>query len=159
VAILAGGGNPAARKVDTTQIGGRLHVYALPDGTTDAGPVARRIGAPRLVTTATSNVGVPGATAARVGAPRVAGSGTVRASAGDALGVDFSRVLPAGPERDLVGRTCSECHDLGETVSLRQSKARWQALVSDMVSRGAQASDAELTQIVDYLARSFGLPQ
>ena len=31
VAIMAGGGMPVARKVDEDQIGGRLHVYALPD--------------------------------------------------------------------------------------------------------------------------------
>ena len=31
VAILAGGGNPVGRKVDTSLIGGRLHVYALPE--------------------------------------------------------------------------------------------------------------------------------
>jgi quinoprotein glucose dehydrogenase len=30
VAIMAGGGRPVARKVDESQIGGRLHVYALP---------------------------------------------------------------------------------------------------------------------------------
>jgi quinoprotein glucose dehydrogenase len=30
VAILAGGGRPVARNVDETQLGGRLHVYALP---------------------------------------------------------------------------------------------------------------------------------
>jgi quinoprotein glucose dehydrogenase len=31
VAIMAGGGRPVARKVDETQIGGRLHVFALPE--------------------------------------------------------------------------------------------------------------------------------
>ena len=30
VAILAGGGRPVARTVDENQLGGRLHVYALP---------------------------------------------------------------------------------------------------------------------------------
>jgi quinoprotein glucose dehydrogenase len=31
VAIMAGGGRPVARKVDESRIGGRLHVFALPD--------------------------------------------------------------------------------------------------------------------------------
>jgi quinoprotein glucose dehydrogenase len=31
VAIMAGGGRPVARKVDESRIGGRLHVYALPE--------------------------------------------------------------------------------------------------------------------------------
>ena len=31
VAIMAGGGRPIARKVDESRIGGRLHVFALPD--------------------------------------------------------------------------------------------------------------------------------
>jgi quinoprotein glucose dehydrogenase len=31
VAIMAGGGRPVARKVDESKIGGRLHVYALPE--------------------------------------------------------------------------------------------------------------------------------
>ena len=30
VAIMAGGGNPVARTVDRTQVGGRLYVFALP---------------------------------------------------------------------------------------------------------------------------------
>jgi glucose dehydrogenase len=32
VAIMEGGGRPVARNVDERQIGGRLHVYALPAG-------------------------------------------------------------------------------------------------------------------------------
>jgi len=31
VAIMAGGGVPVGRKIDETQVGGRLFVFALPD--------------------------------------------------------------------------------------------------------------------------------
>lgn len=66
--------------------------------------------------------------------------------------------LPEGPGREVTERVCTPCHGLENVVRARMSKERWGAVVDDMVSRGAKATDAEIDQIVDYLAANFGKP-
>jgi competence protein ComEA len=56
----------------------------------------------------------------------------------------------------LLERTCTKCHKLTATLSQRNSKERWSAILDDMIARGAEASDAEIETLVDYLARNFG---
>jgi hypothetical protein len=64
--------------------------------------------------------------------------------------------LPDGPAKALTQRVCAPCHGLENVVRARMTKDRWGQVVDDMVSRGATASDAEIDQIVDYLAANFG---
>ena len=64
--------------------------------------------------------------------------------------------LPAGKGRETFQKVCTECHDLEATVKLRQSRAAWTNLVRSMKDMGASASEAELSQVVDYLSASFG---
>ena len=66
--------------------------------------------------------------------------------------------LPDGPGREVTERVCTPCHGLENVVRARMTKERWSAVVDDMVSRGAKATDAEIDQIVDYLAANFGKP-
>ena len=56
----------------------------------------------------------------------------------------------------LLERTCTKCHKLTATLSQRNSKERWSAILDDMIARGAEATDAEIETLVDYLARNFG---
>jgi competence protein ComEA len=56
----------------------------------------------------------------------------------------------------LLERTCTKCHKLTSTLSQRNSKERWAAIVDDMIARGAEASDAEIDTLVNYLAKNFG---
>ncbi len=56
----------------------------------------------------------------------------------------------------LLQRTCTSCHSLDGIERRHSSKERWSEIVDDMVSRGAEASDSELNQIVAYLARTQG---
>jgi competence protein ComEA len=56
----------------------------------------------------------------------------------------------------LLERTCTKCHKLSDTLSQRNNKERWSAVVDDMIARGAEATDAEIETLVDYLARNFG---
>jgi hypothetical protein len=178
VAILAGGGRPVGRSVDVSQIGGRLHVYSLPDpGARDLGPVARRIrtadttaassapatggagpAAAAVVNPARGRLGAVTTSAARGAGSGVSpvGRGGSGAAARAARSVASLVVLPEGKDRALVERLCTECHDLEQTVLLRQSRERWSALVDDMVGRGAPGSDAELALVVDYLSSNFG---
>ena len=64
--------------------------------------------------------------------------------------------LPDGPSKALTERVCTPCHGLENVVRARMTKERWGQVVDDMVSRGATATDAEVDQIVDYLAANFG---
>ncbi len=56
----------------------------------------------------------------------------------------------------LLERTCTKCHKLTSTLSQRNSKERWSAVVDDMIARGAEATDAEINTLVNYLAKNFG---
>jgi competence protein ComEA len=57
------------------------------------------------------------------------------------------------PGKQLLDRTCTACHTIDTVMDQRNTKDRWSQVVDDMVSRGAQASDADLTRIVDYLGK------
>jgi quinoprotein glucose dehydrogenase len=78
----------------------------------------------------------------------IAGSGA------PAAGGDVN-LLPPGPGHDLTVRVCSGCHSLALATSQRLSAQEWNDTVQSMSSRGAVATDDELSQITAYLARSF----
>jgi competence ComEA-like helix-hairpin-helix protein len=56
----------------------------------------------------------------------------------------------------LVERTCAKCHTMVSTYRMRNTRERWAQIVDDMVSRGAEATDDEIEQIIDYLAAHYG---
>ena len=64
--------------------------------------------------------------------------------------------LPDGPGKAQVERICNGCHEVGVFTQDHSTKERWAAVVDDMVSRGAEASDEEINQIVEYLSKNFG---
>jgi competence protein ComEA len=68
-------------------------------------------------------------------------------------------LLPAqnidGPGREATQRVCSGCHDLSRSFSLRLDRDGWKAEVNKMMSMGADASEADYAQIIDYLATNF----
>ena len=64
--------------------------------------------------------------------------------------------MPAGPGKDLVQRVCgSTCHGSEIVMGKGYTRDGWGAVANSMVSRGAKASETELTEIVDYLSKSF----
>lgn len=65
-------------------------------------------------------------------------------------------VLPEGPGRAVVERMCTRCHNINTFTPLRLSRERWTAEVNDMVSRGAQGSDQDVQEVIDYLSTHFG---
>jgi mono/diheme cytochrome c family protein len=67
-----------------------------------------------------------------------------------------STVLPPGNYRDLVLRTCAVCHPIDRVVAQRRSQEQWDQLIGVMVDRGAQASDEQQQQILQYLVQNFG---
>ncbi len=65
--------------------------------------------------------------------------------------------LPKGGEKALVEKTCGTgCHSVEVVTSQRMNAKDWNAVVQGMVARGAQASDAEVKVIVDYLSKTLG---
>ena len=69
---------------------------------------------------------------------------------------DDAKKLPDGAGKDAVTKACFSCHGSGNFRKSRLTKDEWSEQVADMVDRGAQASDAEVTAIVDYLSQNFG---
>lgn len=63
--------------------------------------------------------------------------------------------IPDGPGKDAVIRVCSQCHGVEVAASRRESRDGWNAIVADMIERGATGTDDEFGQIVEYLATNF----
>lgn len=66
--------------------------------------------------------------------------------------------LPAGEGKEAVQKMCANCHALKQVIETRRSKSEWVNLVDDMVSRGAEGSDDEVSAVTRYLASNFGKP-
>jgi cytochrome c5 len=64
--------------------------------------------------------------------------------------------LPDGEGKEVTERVCSGCHGIDVVVTERHTKAEWQKVSEDMVARGADATDADVTVIVQYLTKNFG---
>jgi hypothetical protein len=60
--------------------------------------------------------------------------------------------LPEGPNRELVSRMCSTCHDLGMVTGAARSREGWNGTIDDMISYGMNITPAERTLVLDYLA-------
>jgi len=65
-----------------------------------------------------------------------------------------SSVFPVAPERDLVARACTACHAPELVTAKRHTPEEWDDIIAKMIDRGAQASDTEQQQILEYLVRS-----
>jgi glucose dehydrogenase len=73
------------------------------------------------------------------------------------VGAYAPAVLPPGGVKTLVEKTCGTgCHSVEVVTSQRMNEEGWNAIVQNMVARGAQASDAEMKVIVAYLAKTLG---
>ncbi len=63
--------------------------------------------------------------------------------------------LPNAPGRDTMKRVCGSCHSAENVAGMAKTREEWGALVGEMAAVGAQATDDEFNEIVDYLATSF----
>jgi competence protein ComEA len=63
--------------------------------------------------------------------------------------------LPAGPGKDTLIRVCSKCHSPDNVIANGQDRAGWENTITKMAGFGAEASDEEFTEILDYLAKNF----
>lgn len=73
------------------------------------------------------------------------------------VGAFAPAALPPGGAKALVDKTCGAgCHAIEVVTSQRMSAVDWNAVVQNMVARGAQASEADAKAIVDYLSKTLG---
>ena len=63
--------------------------------------------------------------------------------------------LPEGKGRDTVVKVCGGCHDASQAAALRMNREGWQDLIANMKSLGAEATDAEFAEVLDYLSTNF----
>jgi hypothetical protein len=63
--------------------------------------------------------------------------------------------LPDDPGKDEVVKVCGTCHPATTAASVRLTRDGWQTKITEMVSRGAMATDEELAAILEYLAAHF----
>lgn len=81
---------------------------------------------------------------------------------GPILGLAFAlashgQSAPEEQGRAAFQRTCSPCHSISRITSHRLSRAGWEKVVDNMISRGAKATPDEQEQIVGYLTANFGI--
>jgi competence protein ComEA len=63
--------------------------------------------------------------------------------------------LPAGAGKETLIRVCSKCHSPDNVIANGQDRAGWEDTITKMAGFGAEASDEEFTEILDYLAKNF----
>jgi quinoprotein glucose dehydrogenase len=125
VAIMASGGGGFLGGGTSNS----LVAFALPD-------------VPRKPLPVSVSKAVAAAAAAQAGTPK--------------LGAFTPVVLPAGEAKALVEKTCGTgCHSVEVVTSQRMKPSDWNALVQNMVARGAEASDAQVKAIVEYLGKTL----
>ncbi len=64
--------------------------------------------------------------------------------------------LPAGKGRDTFKSICTSCHDAETTTNLRNTRSGWVEVIANMKSNGADGTEVQFTEILDYLTVNFG---
>jgi mono/diheme cytochrome c family protein len=60
--------------------------------------------------------------------------------------------LPAGPDRELVAKTCAGCHDLKVLVDTHGlSREDWDGTLDDMAAFGLRMTAEQRAKILEYL--------
>ncbi len=68
---------------------------------------------------------------------------------------DAQEKLPNAPGRETLKRVCGACHSAENVAGMAKTREEWGALVGEMAADGAQATEDEFNEIVDYLATAF----
>jgi cytochrome c5 len=65
--------------------------------------------------------------------------------------------LPAGPNHDLVTRTCAACHGLSQVVAGQgATREDWASIINEMISYGADIDTVDQAKILEYLSTTLG---
>jgi competence protein ComEA len=63
--------------------------------------------------------------------------------------------LPEAPGKVVTQKVCGTCHGAELMIGRQETREVWGAIVGDMVQRGAQGTDDEFYDVVDYLSANF----
>lgn len=63
--------------------------------------------------------------------------------------------VPAFDGAAMLEARCTGCHGLEKVTSLKKTQAGWNAIVSDMIGKGAKLNKDEKTALVEYLAKTY----
>ena len=64
--------------------------------------------------------------------------------------------LPQGPNRELVARLCTGCHDLSNLYGTSgRSRAGWDVKIDDMLLYGLKITPEQRALVLEYLATSL----
>jgi competence protein ComEA len=63
--------------------------------------------------------------------------------------------FPEGPGRTALFKACSDCHGVEAVVGSLRTRQEWSDVIDQMAQNGAQASDQEYDEILEYLVRHF----
>jgi len=74
------------------------------------------------------------------------------------LAQEEPKTLPEDKHKQLYENVCGSCHGADQGIDDPRDRQGWHDTVDRMVQLGASASDEEQDQIVDYLAKYFGMP-
>ena len=64
--------------------------------------------------------------------------------------------LPAGKGRETFKNICTSCHDAETTTNLRNTRSGWIEVIATMKNNGADGTEAQFTEVLDYLTLNFG---
>jgi len=71
----------------------------------------------------------------------------------------LAQELPDGTGKALVQSACTQCHGIDVIVRQPRTRDEWTDVVSRMVGNGAQLSDEDYNQVIQYLATYLGPPR
>jgi competence protein ComEA len=63
--------------------------------------------------------------------------------------------LPDGPGKDTFVRICGACHGPQIVIGRGNTEDGWSQVVMTMIQRGAQGTEDEFAQVVQYLTKNF----
>jgi len=79
----------------------------------------------------------------------------IAAIIGAALPAAAQEPFPDGPGKDVTVRMCGTCHPAERSAAVRLTRGGWKSLIAKMTALGAQGTDEERTEVLDYLAAHF----
>jgi competence protein ComEA len=68
---------------------------------------------------------------------------------------DDNSALPDAPGKATMVKICNTCHGAEVVLGHPHSEEGWNAIILDMVQRGAEGTDAEFDEIVQYLTKNI----
>jgi competence protein ComEA len=65
--------------------------------------------------------------------------------------------FPEGPGKAALFKVCSDCHGPESAVGQLKTREEWSKTLDEMAANGAQGTDEEWNQILEYLDKNFSL--